>query len=57
LSAPSSRAYQRLHGLPKPMDYTERDFVALAAWALRALARPLRCAYRPKAWLGRPATH
>ena len=30
-AAPSSRAYQRVHGLTRQMDYTERDFVALAA--------------------------
>lgn len=30
-AAPSSRAYQSKHGLTRQMDYTERDFVALAA--------------------------
>jgi ADP-heptose:LPS heptosyltransferase len=31
IAAPSSRAYQSKHGLTRQMDYTERDFVALAA--------------------------
>jgi ADP-heptose:LPS heptosyltransferase len=30
-AAPSSREYQREHGLARQMDYTEKDFVALAA--------------------------
>jgi ADP-heptose:LPS heptosyltransferase len=30
-AAPSSRHYQSVHGLTRQMDYTERDFVALAA--------------------------
>jgi ADP-heptose:LPS heptosyltransferase len=30
-SAPSTRAYLKKHGLTAPMDYTERDFVVLAA--------------------------
>lgn len=31
LAAPSSREYQAKYGLPRLMDYTEKDFVALAA--------------------------
>ena len=31
ISAPSSRAYCKLHNLTRLMDYTERDFVVLAA--------------------------
>jgi len=31
VAAPSSRDYQARHGLPRLMDYTEKDFVALAA--------------------------
>ena len=34
-AAPSSREYQRLHGLSHQMDYTERDFVVLAALGIR----------------------
>jgi ADP-heptose:LPS heptosyltransferase len=30
-AAPSSRQYQRAHGLARQMDYTDKDFVALAA--------------------------
>ncbi len=52
LSAPSSRAYQRLHGLPKPMDYTERDFVALAALGIVRAGTPitLRLSAKGLAW-------
>jgi ADP-heptose:LPS heptosyltransferase len=35
LAAPSSRDYQALHGLPRLMDYTEKDFVALAALGIQ----------------------
>lgn len=31
LAAPSTRHYQAKHGLPRLMDYTEKDFVALSA--------------------------
>lgn len=52
ISAPSSRAYQRLHGLSKPMDYTERDFVALAALGIERLGMPINLRLSPKglAW-------
>ncbi|NBT92438.1 MAG: lipopolysaccharide heptosyltransferase family protein, partial [Betaproteobacteria bacterium] len=55
LSAPSSRAYQRLHGLPKPMDYTERDFVALAALGIVRAGTPitLRLSAKGLAWQAR----
>ena len=55
LSAPSSRAYQRLHGLPKPMDYTERDFVALAALGIVRAGMPitLRLSAKGLAWKAR----
>ena len=48
ISAPSSRAYQQLHGLSKPMDYTERDFVALAALGIERCARPINLRLSPK---------
>ena len=52
-AAPSSRAYQSLHGLTKQMDYTERDFVALSALGItrdgtRITLRPSAAA---QAWL------
>jgi len=52
-SAPSSRAYQRSHGLSREMDYTDRDFVALAALGItrdgtRITLQPSAAA---KAWL------
>ncbi len=52
LSAPSSRAYQKRHGLSKPMDYTERDFVALAALGIERAGRPINLRLSPKglAW-------
>ena len=55
LSAPSSRSYQRLHGLPKPMDYTERDFVALAALGIVRAGTPitLRLSAKGLAWQAR----
>ena len=55
LSAPSSRSYQRLHGLPKPMDYTERDFVALAALGIVRAGTPitLRLSAKGLAWKAR----
>ena len=55
LSAPSSRAYQRLHGLPTPMDYTERDFVALAALGIVRAGMPitLRLSAKGLAWKAR----
>ena len=34
LHSPSVRAYKKRHGLPEMMDYTERDFVVLAALGL-----------------------
>ena len=48
LSAPSSRAYQQMHGLSKPMDYTERDFVALAALGIERSAMPINLRLSPK---------
>ena len=33
-SAPSTRAYEQKHGLTHSMDYTERDFVVLAAFGV-----------------------
>ena len=52
ISAPSSRAYQQLHGLSKPMDYTERDFVSLAALGIERLGAPISLRLSPKglAW-------
>ena len=41
LYAPSSRAYRELHGLTNPMDYTERDFVALAALGIVRAGRSI----------------
>jgi ADP-heptose:LPS heptosyltransferase len=35
LSSPSTRAYRAQHGLSKYMDYTERDFVVLAALGIQ----------------------
>jgi ADP-heptose:LPS heptosyltransferase len=57
LSAPSSRAYQRLHGLPHPMDYTERDFVALAALGITRAGTPitLRLSAKGLQWQARHA--
>lgn len=51
-SAPSSRAYQKLHGLSKPMDYTERDFVVLAALGIERNGTPINLRLSPKglAW-------
>jgi ADP-heptose:LPS heptosyltransferase len=39
--APSTRAYARQHGLTLPMDYTERDFVALSALGLERQGTPI----------------
>ena len=52
LSAPSTRDYQKRHGLSKPMDYTERDFVALAALGIERAGRPISLRLSPKglAW-------
>ena len=41
LAAPSTRAYVEKHQLPEPMDYTERDFVALAALGLERQGTPI----------------
>ena len=43
-AAPSSRAYQSKHGLTRQMDYTERDFVALAALGIERLGRRIALA-------------
>jgi ADP-heptose:LPS heptosyltransferase len=52
ISAPSSRAYQQTNGLSKPMDYTERDFVALAALGIERSGIPINLRLSPKglAW-------
>lgn len=52
-AAPSSRRYQAEHGLSRAMDYTERDFVALAALGLeRAGTRiTLRPSAEGAAWM------
>lgn len=52
ISAPSSRAYQKLHSLSKPMDYTERDFVALAAFGIEraGMSINLRLSSKGEAW-------
>jgi ADP-heptose:LPS heptosyltransferase len=39
--APSSRAYARRHGLTWPLEYAERDFVALAALGLERSGIPI----------------
>ena len=41
LVSPSVRAYKRRHGLPEMMDYTERDFVALAALGIERHGLPI----------------
>ncbi len=46
-AAPSSRTYQRLHGLSRDMDYTEKDYVALAA--LGIVRGETRIALKPSA--------
>lgn len=48
ISAPSSRAYQALQALSKPMDYTDRDFVVLAALGIERCARPINLRLSPK---------
>ena len=52
IGAPSSRAYQKSHGLSKPMDYTERDFVALAAIGIERAGMSINLRLSPKglAW-------
>lgn len=40
-SAPSVRRYRSLRGLPERMDYTNRDFVALAAWDIERAGQPI----------------
>ncbi len=47
VAAPSSRDYQARHGLPRLMDYTEKDFVALAALGIER--GETRIALRPAA--------
>lgn len=41
LVSPSVRAYKRRHGLPEMMDYTERDFVVLAALGIERHGLPI----------------
>ena len=52
ISASSSRAYQKKHGLSRPMDYTERDFVSLAALGIERSGTPiiLRLSAKGLAW-------
>ncbi|WP_312261944.1 glycosyltransferase family 9 protein [Candidatus Igneacidithiobacillus taiwanensis] len=40
-SGPSLSRYAQKHGLPQPMDYTERDFAALAALGLERKGQPI----------------
>jgi len=40
-SAPKSGAYAKARGLPLPMEYTERDFVALAAMGIERKGVPI----------------
>ncbi len=40
-SAPSTHAYLKAHGLTQPMDYTERDFVVLAALGIEREGRAI----------------
>jgi ADP-heptose:LPS heptosyltransferase len=47
-TAPSSRAYARQKRLPWPLEYTERDFVVLAALALCRESRPIELAETPE---------
>jgi ADP-heptose:LPS heptosyltransferase len=41
LAAPSVQAYKKQHGLPDMMDYTERDFVVLAALGIERQGTPI----------------
>ena len=41
LTSPSVRAYKQKHALPEMMDYTERDFVALAALGIERQGQPI----------------
>jgi len=47
-SSPSSRAYARQKRLPWPLEYTERDFVVLAALGLSREGRPIELAETPE---------
>lgn len=40
-SGPSLSSYAQKHGLPQPMEYTERDFAALAALGLERKGQPI----------------
>ncbi|MEO8298536.1 MAG: glycosyltransferase family 9 protein [Burkholderiales bacterium] len=40
-AAPSTRAYRAAHGFGERMDYTERDFVALAGLGIERAGRPI----------------
>ena len=42
LASPSVQVYRQLHGLPDPMDYAERDFVALAALGIERKRLPIQ---------------
>ena len=45
--SPSVPAYKLHHGLPDAMDYTERDFVALAAWGIERRGLPIELHVTP----------
>jgi len=51
-AAPSLQAYARRQGLGEPMDYTERDFVALAALGIARSGQQieLHCSAAGQAW-------
>jgi ADP-heptose:LPS heptosyltransferase len=48
-AAPGRRAYARRHGLAWPLNYSERDFVALAALGLERDGRAIELRETPKA--------
>lgn len=47
LTSPSVPAYKQRHGLPAHMDYTERDFVALAALGIERQGLPIELQLTP----------
>jgi ADP-heptose:LPS heptosyltransferase len=48
-AAPSRRRYAAQLGLPRPLEYTERDFVALAALGIHRGNRPIELQETPEA--------
>lgn len=48
LAAPSSAQYAQRHGLTLPMDYTHRDFVALAALGVERQGTPIELQLSPQ---------